>query len=342
MSKLSKDEARLLGQLMWATNKVEPFANYRAWLRDNGKSDVDTTIEAWLGRPSKAGIGRRLVDVFRRHTNATNLPHDVAVALGHVIDVAAQSTPLAEHTEDLRNVARPAVHVVSSKPSGPFDVGATKFGGHPDLPDDVEWPACKQGNLCFLGQFNCEDFQRLPAAALLPQTGLMSFFAVVDHQAGVQPGWQCNGVDKQEVAVIYTPPGVALSRREPPPTTTEEVVGVERSLSLSSGWDLPRDDDLLPGAAAEALARLAAVDGDALFEARQRLSPIHDEDVHQLLGYPVCSTGAMSTPSSTSLSLATFGSGGDWSWCGGAHLQVHIDADALGRHDFSDVAFMST
>lgn len=70
-------------------------------------------------------------------------------------------------------------------------VGATKFGGAPDVPDDFEW-AYYEGKgfedevssrpLAFLAQFDLEEICKYDKDNLLPKTGVLSFFYELDSQ----------------------------------------------------------------------------------------------------------------------------------------------------------------
>ncbi len=72
------------------------------------------------------------------------------------------------------------------------EIGATKFGGTPDVPADFTWPAFKTAGfddnevkerpLSFLAQFNCEEIARFDKDGLLPHQGLLSFFYEMESQ----------------------------------------------------------------------------------------------------------------------------------------------------------------
>lgn len=88
-------------------------------------------------------------------------------------------------------------------------VGASRLGGLPDLPADVEWPAAKKAPLTFVGQLDLEDLAGFQLAAwrtLLPAAGLLSFFV---HDMDPE-NYARKGV------VLYVPPGAALGRHEVP------------------------------------------------------------------------------------------------------------------------------
>lgn len=62
------------------------------------------------------------------------------------------------------------------------ELGKTKLGGCPDLPQKISWPSSKKDGsyLSFLGQINLEDISGFDEADLLPKTGMLYFFFHLD------------------------------------------------------------------------------------------------------------------------------------------------------------------
>lgn len=54
-------------------------------------------------------------------------------------------------------------------------VGASRIGGDPDLPADVEWPEGGEGML-FVAQLRLEELGPMDIQGLLPRAGILSFF----------------------------------------------------------------------------------------------------------------------------------------------------------------------
>ena len=74
-----------------------------------------------------------------------------------------------------------------------YKLGATRFGGKPDVPPDFVWPTyegesydhvVKDRPLTFLAQFNFEELAQFDKEHLLPDHGLLSFFYETDTSAG--------------------------------------------------------------------------------------------------------------------------------------------------------------
>lgn len=74
-----------------------------------------------------------------------------------------------------------------------YKLGATRFGGQPDVPSDFMWPTyegegydgvVKDRPLTFLAQFNCGELAQFDTEHLLPDHGLLSFFYETETQCG--------------------------------------------------------------------------------------------------------------------------------------------------------------
>ena len=116
-----------------------------------------------------------------------------------VSDTSAVLLPLLEKhglmrlAEMLLNLARPAIRIhAQATNEADISIGASKFGGLPDLPPGTEWPFRPEhvspwphdeqddgGPMCFLAQIRCEDIAPFDPEGLLPRTGLFVFFAAL-------------------------------------------------------------------------------------------------------------------------------------------------------------------
>lgn len=74
-------------------------------------------------------------------------------------------------------LVRPVVTARSSRCADDrIAIGASKFGGQPDLPARFEWPMIGTVPLWFIAQVRLADLKPLDAGLELPRTGLLSFF----------------------------------------------------------------------------------------------------------------------------------------------------------------------
>ncbi|QIK71950.1 DUF1963 domain-containing protein [Propioniciclava coleopterorum] len=138
---------------------------------------------------------------------------------------------LAAHLAPLRAALRPTTYLLLDG-HGPAPVGASKVGGDPDLPADVEWPI-DSGDWAMAFAFQI-DLAQVPEAArdALPASGLLSFFVGVDEPA--------TGV---EHTVLLIPAGVPLAPRRPPEGVAMAAFMEEVDpgpLRLETVLDLPR------------------------------------------------------------------------------------------------------
>jgi uncharacterized protein (TIGR02996 family) len=106
-------------------------------------------------------------------------PKPWAALMGFRIIEEAHNTVLAPLTDDVLKIARPAIEYTTKEaPEKSIPVGASKFGGRPDLPPGTKWPEHEGEPLAFLGQFNLAELQASPVARDLPSAGLLSAFAL--------------------------------------------------------------------------------------------------------------------------------------------------------------------
>lgn len=108
-----------------------------------------------------------------------------------------------------------------------FDSGLSKFGGIPDLSDDIEWPYFKNKPLAFLAQLNLEDLAEYDINKLLPPTGMLYFFYEIEEFR-----WGFDIEDKYSWKVIYIPNVSKIKRREKTPVIKELFVPCKLSFSL--------------------------------------------------------------------------------------------------------------
>jgi uncharacterized protein YwqG len=94
---------------------------------------------------------------------------------------------------------------------------ASRFGGMPLAPPDWQWPIVQQEPLLFVGHINCAEMRGLPAAELLPTSGLVSFFADYEALVGAFPFGDHCAFYWPDVAKLV-PPAVAIEPLEIFPT----------------------------------------------------------------------------------------------------------------------------
>lgn len=138
---------------------------------------------------------------------------------------------LAKHWASL---TRPQVEILLEKSEASANIGSTRFGGAPDLPENTPWPTRdpykrtemsahrsslgdEQRPLSFLCQINLSDVHRQGSANPFGySSGLLSYF----YDAELQP-WGLDPADREGFRVIYTPKGVTLSKTYAPRELTQ-------------------------------------------------------------------------------------------------------------------------
>ncbi len=92
---------------------------------------------------------------------------------------------------DLETLLKPSIRILTNPvEESLIPLGASKFGGLPDLPPGVDWPHrqgdaepdCPEesgGPLLFLAQIRLDELPVCEAARLLPESGILYFFAAM-------------------------------------------------------------------------------------------------------------------------------------------------------------------
>jgi uncharacterized protein DUF1963 len=127
---------------------------------------------------------------------------------------------------------RPAARLKATPCPDPAALGASRFGGLPDLPTDLEWPVGTAGApLAFLAQIRCSDLSGIAGAQnLVPSCGTLYFFhdtAGQWTQSGGQGGRVEYGRDE----------GSLLIRAEP--AVQRADVFRTCALQITREWTLP-------------------------------------------------------------------------------------------------------
>ena len=159
-------------------------------------------------------------------------------------------------------------------------LGATKLGGHPDLPAEQPWPVDGARTLCFVGQLDLAEFAGRPGAERWPSDGLLLCFEGIHMEPPLG-------------RVVYVPAGASLARRAPPdgasmlPDDPEGFdmfcVYPEAAMALSERLSLPP-----PWSAhCQALEKALGDDAFTLYWDEVWLPSVDtiEDDVHRALGY---------------------------------------------------------
>lgn len=168
---------------------------------------------------------------------------------------------------------------------GALAVGASKFGGQPDVPADFVWPVfetktaeddqVRERPLAFLAQFDCAQLAPLDPEGLLPQEGVLSFFYELDSQR-----WGYDPKDRGCARVFWFEGPLAAA--EFPAELDEEFRLPELAAELSGAMDAPDFQDACPALEYDWTAN----DYRYFDQARRELGMDYPANRSQLLGWP--------------------------------------------------------
>lgn len=183
---------------------------------------------------------------------------------------------LAERANAIAKLARGRIEMTPAKQSKHV-VGATRFGGVPDLPAKTKWPTVTitakqlllgvdeypagtfpepdakgryEVPLAFVAQLDLATLAPLDAAKLLPTTGMLSFFARQEPDLGSKRDLRVIGS-----AVLYTGPKAKLDKREPP-------AELPKRLRYKAATTKPKATTPLPPSTIESIGKLGLADAE--------------------------------------------------------------------------------
>jgi uncharacterized protein YwqG len=106
-------------------------------------------------------------------------------------------------------------------------IGASKYGGHPDVPPGFEWPLIDGMPLPFMAQIRLEEVAPFDMENALPHEGFLLIFFDTTLEISCE-------------TVIYNIENSAdLTRMAPPKELPEFGIAEPYALSFSPGWSLP-------------------------------------------------------------------------------------------------------
>ncbi|EJX02110.1 protein containing DUF1963 [gut metagenome] len=159
------------------------------------------------------------------------------------------------------------------------NIGNSKYGGRPDMPEDFLWPMDdEQRPLSLLFQINCEELTDFHLEELLPTSGRLCFF----YELGKQD-WE--GL-KNSVRVVYDDtPTELLHRVNFPESLSEEFRLDEFALYYRVRDSYPSLEDVNPN---HPDYNLLQMQDDKYFELRQNLQSVPNDrsvSLASILGY---------------------------------------------------------
>ena len=142
------------------------------------------------------------------------------------------------------------IHLRLSNPFEKLPTTASRFWGNPSLPEDMEWPCYTDDDgdmldYVFVCQINLAELAPYDTADILPHSGLLLFFAKIDHYLGHFEYESVGGSisSKDAVKVIYLPETDGLVEKELVDENDNPVSAAEMQIAFTYDFDPLRDDD---------------------------------------------------------------------------------------------------
>ncbi|WP_439627896.1 DUF1963 domain-containing protein [Gemmata sp.] len=187
-----------------------------AVLADPGDDTARLVYADWLDEHDDPR-GQYLRDTVAAFRNGTKLPRESRTwkAWSDLVGIDLmrrlwQQTP-TEFSQTVLGLARPAVNFVAKRTAeAKIPVGASKFGGGPDLPAGAKWPVYRGAPLSFLAQINLAELAPSPACRELPSSGVLSVFCYYDPDEGN------DAFPKGSWKLLHFPDASKLTRNLPP------------------------------------------------------------------------------------------------------------------------------
>ncbi|WP_157947610.1 YwqG family protein [Abditibacterium utsteinense] len=123
-----------------------------------------------------------------------SIAEDFAQKRAEAVELIRTHAP-ARLQEPLIELLRPAIALCATRAEdSQIPIGASKFGGAPDVPLHFLWPTWNEKPLGFLAQINLEEVAPFDVEELLPKSGLLSFFYEMEEplwgEAEQKEGWR--------------------------------------------------------------------------------------------------------------------------------------------------------
>ena len=142
------------------------------------------------------------------------------------------------------------VHLKLSKPFEKLSTTASRFWGNPAMPEDMEWPCYTDDDgdeldYVFVCQINLAELAPYNTANVLHSSGLLLFFAKIDHYLGHFEYESVGGSisSKDAVRVIYLPSTDGLVEKVLVDENDNPISPEELQIAFTYDFDPLRDED---------------------------------------------------------------------------------------------------
>ena len=132
------------------------------------------------------------------------------------VEAAFAAAGLSRLLKDIDRVSKASIRLYTTRvDESALQLGASKFGGVPDLPAGTNWPEWKGLPQSFIAQIRIDDVHSYDVDKLLPHNGMLWFFYDAQQQAfGADPadrgGWHIIFKENTQTPLQRTPVPAAL------------------------------------------------------------------------------------------------------------------------------------
>lgn len=154
-----------------------------------------------------------------------------------------------------------------------LELGQSKIGGKPDLPESISWQKDSEENsLAFVAQINFAEVAAFDTEEVLPKTGILYFFYDASQEAC---GFEMSEKEANKFSVLYFDGDLStLKRTNYPKDLDKEARFSANLIEADSEISIPYSDFLYDTFESE--------DAEKLEEA---INDVSEESIHKMLGY---------------------------------------------------------
>jgi uncharacterized protein YwqG len=225
--------------------------------------------------PSSENKGPRIS--LEVHVSETQPSKDAVETMKAELAGQMRECGLSRIAPDLEKLVEPSIRIRTERADDQrLEVGISKMGGAPDLPETTEWPRWKGAPLAFIAQLKMADVAKYDLTGSLPHSGLLSLFYHAQQET-----WGFDPNDRGSWRVLFFDDDQPKLRRVRLPTDLPKEGRFKPcKLAFSTELTLPPWESLY-------LERLGLTqqETDAYVDLLQRISG-EDEFIHRLLGHP--------------------------------------------------------
>ncbi|MEM7312303.1 MAG: YwqG family protein [Planctomycetota bacterium] len=328
MSKLNNaattpEEFNELAKVIDDLSNIANMRAYAEWLASNGMSERAETLTAVLDawESGEEDLPSSEDDLIWQNTCGITVLHML------------RRGEMDDHATALLAMARPSLVVGQVAAVDPVPVGASKFGGSPDLPPDTEWPKYNELPMVFVGQIAMNDLKGTLVSRELPASGWLSFFVYDNPVEGEVAAFG----EPAGCAVLHFPEGTKLERRQSPEPGDAFFVATECELEFTETLDFPYLSD--DGIGGDRASKLGFDPDDEYEELLEELLPNREEVTH-LMGWshPNCAGDDPVDPDHRHLLSVASQEASDFCWSDAHTLYFSVPETDFKSHKFDNAS----